>query len=112
LPCFFILDCPTAGGHQYLASDEAPKFLTFHFYKGVYLGISGSDYYNSESTGYNADSFFNMQIWRVDDVAKFLGCSIGHVYNLASENRIPRRKKGKFLYFVPTEIHEWILEGE
>lgn len=55
---------------------------------------------------------FNNRIWRVNDVANYLSCSVGHVYNLVSENRIPKRKKGKFLYFVPSEIHEWILEGE
>jgi predicted DNA-binding transcriptional regulator AlpA len=55
---------------------------------------------------------FNKQIWRVSDVAKFLDCSIGHIYNLCSDEKIPKRKKGKFLFFVPNEIFEWILQGD
>jgi predicted DNA-binding transcriptional regulator AlpA len=48
----------------------------------------------------------------VGDVAKFLGCTIGHVYNLASDEKIPKRKKNGFLFFVPEEILNWILEGD
>ena len=55
---------------------------------------------------------FNKKIWRVSDVAKFLGCSIGHIYNLVSDDKIPRVKKGKFLYFIPEAIHDWLLEGD
>ncbi len=60
----------------------------------------------------NSDEIFNKRIWRVGDVAKFLKCSVGHVYNLASEERIPKIKKGKSLYFVPEKILNWILEGD
>ncbi|MCP4913599.1 MAG: helix-turn-helix domain-containing protein [Oligoflexia bacterium] len=58
------------------------------------------------------DKLFNKKIWRVSDVAKFLGCSIGHIYNLVSDDKIPRVKKGKFLYFIPEAIHDWLLEGD
>ncbi len=68
--------------------------------------------YNTQGEQYHQLQLFENRIWRVSDVAKFLRCSIGHVYNLVSEDRIPRRKKGKFLYFVPNEIHEWILQGD
>ena len=54
----------------------------------------------------------NKKIWRVKDVAGFLGCSIGHVYNLVADEKIPRIKKGKFIYFVPEHILEWVLEGD
>lgn len=60
----------------------------------------------------NAQELFNKKIWRVGDVAKFLGCTIGHVYNLASDEKIPKRKKNGFLFFVPNEILNWILEGD
>lgn len=55
---------------------------------------------------------FDKRIWRVSDVAKFLDCSIGHIYNLCSDEKIPKRKKGKFLFFVPSEILEWIVKGD
>ena len=60
----------------------------------------------------NSESIFNKRIWRIDDVAKFLGCSKGHVYNLSSDEKIPKIKKGKFLYFIPSEILEWLLQGD
>ncbi|MBC98751.1 MAG: hypothetical protein CME63_13465 [Halobacteriovoraceae bacterium] len=62
---------------------------------------------------------FDKRIWRVSDVAKFLDCSVGHIYNLCSMRLKlntwklqPRRKKGKFLFFVPNEILEWVLQGD
>ncbi|MCK5072278.1 MAG: helix-turn-helix domain-containing protein [Bacteriovoracaceae bacterium] len=55
--------------------------------------------------------FFNKKIWRVKDVARFLGCSIGHIYNLVSDEKIPKFKKGKFLFFAPDQILNWIMEG-
>ena len=57
-------------------------------------------------------SLFNKRIWRIDDVAQFLGCSKGHVYNLSSDEKIPKIKKGKFLFFIPSEILEWVLQGD
>ena len=57
-------------------------------------------------------SIFDKRIWRVEDVAKVIGCSVGHIYNLASDEKIPKIKKGKFLFFIPEEILEWILKGD
>lgn len=56
--------------------------------------------------------FFDKKIWRIRDVAKYLGCTVGHVYNLVSEEKIPKIKKGKFLYFIPEHIYEWVLQGD
>ena len=78
------------------------------------IGLSYKDMkkeYNGEKQ-LSAQEFFNKKIWRVGDVAKFLGCTIGHVYNLASDEKIPKRKKNGFLFFVPEEILNWILEGD
>ena len=52
------------------------------------------------------------KIWRIDDVAEFLGCSKGYIYRLVSDKRIPDIKKGKFVYFDPDSIHNWVLEGD
>ncbi len=66
----------------------------------------------------NSDTLFNNQIWRIDDVANFLGVSVGHIYNLVSASRkmrrkdeIPYRKRGKLLYFFPHEVLDWINKG-
>ena len=60
----------------------------------------------------NHSALFDKRIWRIDDVAKFLGCSVGHIYNLSSDEKIPKIKKGKFLFFIPGEILEWVLQGD
>ena len=60
----------------------------------------------------NAPSIYDKKIWRVEDVAEFLGCSKWHVYRLSSDEKIPYIKKGKFIYFVPDRIHNWVLEGD
>jgi predicted DNA-binding transcriptional regulator AlpA len=40
----------------------------------------------------------------VRDVARWLGYSVGTLYNLTSTNKIPHRKKRGKLYFDPGEI--------
>lgn len=55
---------------------------------------------------------FENRIWRIEDVARYTGYSIGTLYNLTSKNLIPHRKKRGKLYFVPLEIHNWIEEGD
>ncbi len=59
----------------------------------------------------NKNELFKKKLWRVSDLAEFLGISKGHIYNLNSEGRIPSRKKGKLLFFIPVEIFEWVLDG-
>ena len=74
--------------------------------------------YNQSEKVYNlgesneTQMLFHKKIWRVGDVAKFLGCTVGHVYNLASDEKIPKRKKLGILFFVPEEILSWVLEGD
>ncbi len=54
---------------------------------------------------------FDKSIWRITDVAEYLGLSIGHIYNLCYRREIPFIKKGKNLFFIPGEIENWLLEG-
>lgn len=68
--------------------------------------------------GIDNSLLFKNKIWRIDDVAGFLGVSVGHIYNLISASKkmrrkdeIPYRKRGKALYFFPQEILDWIDEG-
>ncbi|HLE13040.1 MAG: hypothetical protein A2504_07475 [Bdellovibrionales bacterium RIFOXYD12_FULL_39_22] len=67
--------------------------------------------YSESSESQDNGQLFNKQIWRAEDVAKFLKCSVGHIYNLASDEKIPKRKIGGILFFVPREILNWILGG-
>jgi len=69
--------------------------------------------YNRGEGGFSETSeLFYKKIWRVEDVANFLRCTVGHVYNLASDEKIPKRKKNGLLFFVPNEILSWVLEGD
>ena len=53
---------------------------------------------------------FENRIWRIDDVAKYTGYSVGTVYNLTSQNLIPHKKKRGRIFFIPLEIQNWIEE--
>lgn len=55
--------------------------------------------------------FFENRIWSVRDVSEYTGYAIGTLYNLASQDLIPHRKKRGRLFFIPLEIHNWIEEG-
>ena len=94
----------------------------FQFFKREVLlrknTIQENDYksskrsYNSELESIDSSLIFdNLKLWRVEDVAKYLNCSVGHIYNLCSDERIPKIKKGKFNYFIPEKIYNWVLEG-
>lgn len=60
----------------------------------------------------SSSSLFENFIWRIKDVSKALDISVGHIYNLVSRGEIPFRKKGGLLFFIPSEIKNWIEEGE
>ena len=79
------------------------------------LKPSSTSNYLSKSKGDDkcfSATLFEIQIWTVDQVAKFLNVTKGHIYNLVSRREIPfRKKKGKGrLYFIPQEIFDWINE--
>jgi excisionase family DNA binding protein len=54
---------------------------------------------------------FNTLIWTIDEVCSFTAYKKGTIYNLVSSGSIPYRKRGKRLFFVPSEILSWI-KGE
>lgn len=63
-------------------------------------------------SGFNPQKFFEKRICTIKDVSLFTGYSIGTLYNLTSQDLIPHRKKRGRLFFVPTEILNWIDEGD
>ena len=58
----------------------------------------------------NNSSIFDNCIWTIEQVAAFLECSVGTIYNKVSKGKIPFKKRGK-LYFIPKEILDWLNEG-
>lgn len=55
---------------------------------------------------------FNKKIWSIEDVTLLTRLSRGTVYNKTSKGKIPYRKRGNRLYFIPQDILNWIEEGD
>lgn len=53
---------------------------------------------------------FGNQIMRVEQVAQMLHFSKWQIYRLVNQNKIPFVKKGKTLFFMSSEIIEWLNE--
>lgn len=66
----------------------------------------------NQSEKVSHEELFKKKVWKIQDVASLLSCSVGHIYNLSSRDLIPKKKKGKCLYFDPREILEWIFQGD
>lgn len=71
-------------------------------------------HFRQNAKGSKDSLFFHNRIdfWKIDDVAGYTGYSKGTLYNLTSKDLIPHRKKRGKLYFVPSEIQNWIEEGD
>ena len=65
---------------------------------------------NNNTNEDSLEMLFNKKIWTVEDVAKVLDVSVGHIYNLKSKDEIPSRQLGKRgrLYFFPEEVLDWV----
>ena len=51
------------------------------------------------------------RLWRVDEVAEFLGLAVGTVYHLLSQKRLPCvRISGRCVRFDPEQIEEWVAQ--
>jgi excisionase family DNA binding protein len=48
------------------------------------------------------------KLWTVDDVVTFIGMSKTWVYRHVEANRIPHRKIGRVVRFVPDEVMAWV----
>ena len=77
-------------------------------FRGNYMKIKKqtADFYIEKSQ----QKFFENRIWRIDDVARYTGYSLGTLYNLTSKNLIPHRKNRGRIFFIPLEIQNWIEE--
>jgi len=74
--------------------------------------------YNIDNTSYDhrlnpfiqrdSETLFNKFIWTIDEVCKVTAYKKGTIYNLVSSGSIPYRKRGKKLFFVPSEILSWV----
>ena len=50
-------------------------------------------------------------VWRAVDVAKYLGITKQHVYNLKKKSEIPYRYRAGILFFLTDEIYKWVGAG-
>ncbi|MDP7321692.1 MAG: helix-turn-helix domain-containing protein [Bacteriovoracaceae bacterium] len=64
-----------------------------------------------EEESLRLSELFDKRIWRINDVALFLQCTVGTIYNKTSKDEIPHIKKGNTLYFRPEAIESWVMEG-
>lgn len=48
----------------------------------------------------------------IDETSKLIDLSKPTVYGLVHQNKIPYHKKGKRLYFLKSEILDWIKSGK
>lgn len=53
------------------------------------------------------DSFLN-----IDETAKLINLAKPSIYGLVHQNRIPYHKKGKRLYFLKSQIIDWLKSGK
>ncbi len=47
-------------------------------------------------------------LWGVEEVARFLAMSVSWVYRAAEGGRVPYRRVGRSLRFLPGEIRAWV----
>ena len=47
----------------------------------------------------------------IDQAARLLRCSKGYLYKLTSSRVLPHYKKGKIVYFLRSELVDWIKTG-
>lgn len=61
----------------------------------------------------NPSNFSNEDVFmNIKENGKFIDLSVPTVYGLVHQNKIPFHKKGKRLYFLKSEILEWLKSGK
>ena len=48
---------------------------------------------------------------RVKEAAEFVGLAVSSLYGLCHRREIPFAKRGRMVYFWPSELASWIAEG-
>lgn len=51
-------------------------------------------------------------LWKYEEAAEFLGCSVRHVKRLVKQGKIPHKRigDGKLIRFSPERLMEWASE--
>jgi len=58
-------------------------------------------------------SILKKKVLNFKEAVQFLGLSMGHLYQLTSNNRIPYyRPNGKKIYFKREELENWLLRNK
>lgn len=58
-----------------------------------------------------SEKIFEKLLWTINDVCNVTSYKKGTIYNLVSDGAIPYRKRGRRLFFNPSEILSW-MKGE
>lgn len=59
----------------------------------------------------NNNSIGKEKLMTVAEAAEFLNLSVPTIYSLVHKGTIPTNKKGKRLYFLQSELTDWIKSG-
>ena len=84
----------------YMLSEEGIKVLAEQITENIKKAINPS---NSSIE----DVFMN-----IDETAKLVNLAKPSIYGLVHQNRIPYHKKGKRLYFLKSQIIDWLKSGK
>ena len=84
----------------YMLSEEGIKVLAEQITENIKKAMNPS---NSSTE----DVFMN-----IDETAKLINLAKPSVYGLVHQNRIPYHKKGKRLYFLKSQIIDWLKSGK
>ncbi len=57
------------------------------------------------------DSYMEPDLLTVNEAAKYLDLAVGTIYSMVSRGEIPVNKKRGRLYFLRSELTEWIKSG-
>lgn len=52
-----------------------------------------------------------MDVMNVEEASAFLNLSITAIYDKTSKKLLPHKKRGRRLYFLRSELEQWILDG-
>ncbi len=84
-----------------------------NFIQGLLSANKNNEADNDSNSGYvDHKQLFNKLIWSIEDVMLFTRLSKGTIYNKTYKGKIPYRKRGNRLYFIPQDIQNWIEEGD
>jgi len=88
--------------------DEALRVISEHLAKEI-TPVILSEIRNELSLTINSEK--KEEFITIKDASIHIGIAVQTIYRLVSQHEIPFYKKGKRLYFIKSELNEWIKQG-